>query len=94
MTAKRRADGPAKRRADGPAVKRKPTPPGAGKRLVMPSMEMNFSAGVVMSAHSGKVTRRVSRASSWSSTMPTKPISKIAVITLVIDKLFHSFQTK
>ena len=34
-------------------------PPGAGKRLVMPSMEMNLS---VMTPHSGKVTRRVRRA--------------------------------
>ena len=44
--------------------------------------------------HSGNVTRRVSRARIWSSTMPTSPISRIAVITLVIEKLFHSFQTK
>ena len=68
-------------------------PPGAGKRLVMPSMEMNLSV-LVIGAHSGNVTSRVSRARIWSSTMPTSPISKIAVITLVIDKLFHSFQTK
>ena len=67
-------------------------PPGAGKRLVMPSMEMNLS--VIWRAHSGKVTRRVSRARIWSSTMPTSPISRIAVITLVIERLFHSFQTK
>ena len=70
-------------------------PPGAGKRLVMPSMEMNLSAACrSWRAHSGKVTRRVSRARIWSSTMPTSPISRIAVITLVIERLFHSFQTK
>ncbi len=47
-----------------------------------------------LAPHSGKVTRRVSRARIWSSTMPTSPISRIAVITLVIERLFHSFQTK
>src|SRR5712691_12685796 len=46
------------------------------------------------SRHSGKVTRRVSRASIRSRTMPTTPITRIAVMTLVIDRLFHSFQTK
>ena len=45
-------------------------------------------------AHSGNVTSRVSRASIRSSSMPTTPISRIALITFVIDKLFHSFQTK
>ena len=37
---------------------------------------------------------RVKRARIWSSSMPTTPISRIAMITLVIDRLFHSFQTK
>src|ERR1700716_265185 len=44
--------------------------------------------------HSGKVTMRLKRARTWSSSMPTTPISKIAMMTLVIDRLFHSFQTK
>src|SRR6266511_4802268 len=45
-------------------------------------------------AHSGNVTRRVARASIRASTMPTTPITRIAVITLVMERLFHSFQTK
>src|SRR5258708_9500217 len=45
-------------------------------------------------AHSGNVTMRVKRARIWSSSMPTIPISRIAIITLVIERLFHSFQTK
>src|SRR5262249_60452672 len=65
-------------------------PPGTGNRRAMPSTEMNRSD----MAHSGKVTRRVSRARIKSSNMPTGPITRIAVITLVIDRLFHSFQTK
>ncbi len=65
-------------------------PSAAGKRRDMPSMEMKRSA----IAHSGNVTSRVSRARIRSSNMPTTPISRIAVITLVIDRLFHSFQTK
>ena len=36
----------------------------------------------------------MSRARIKSSNIPTTPISKIAVITFVMDKLFHSFQTK
>ena len=68
-------------------------PPGAGKRLVMPSMEMNLSViGFGLTPERSRA--RVARASSWSSTMPTMPITRIAVITLVIERLFHSFQTK
>ena len=65
-------------------------PPAAGNRFAMPSIEMNLF-GIV---YSGNVTSRVSRARIKSSSIPTTPISKIALITLVIDKLFHSFQTK
>jgi hypothetical protein len=69
------------------------TPPAAaGKRLVMPSIEMNLSSDTT--PYSGNVTSRVARASSWSRIMPTTPITRIAVITLVIERLFHSFQTK
>src|SRR6202043_602141 len=44
--------------------------------------------------HSGNVTMRVKRARIWSSSMPTTPITRIAMMTLVIERLFHSFQTK
>src|SRR5215471_5501114 len=44
--------------------------------------------------HSGNVTSRVARARIWSSAMPTTPITRIAVITLVMERLFHSFHTK
>src|SRR5215469_14475499 len=44
--------------------------------------------------HSGNVTSRVAHARIWSSTMPTTPITRIAVITLVMERLFHSFHTK
>ena len=37
---------------------------------------------------------RVKRASTWSSSMPTTPIRRMAMMTLVIERLFHSFQTK
>ncbi len=45
-------------------------------------------------AYSGNVTMRVKRARIWSSSMPTTPIRRIAMMTLVIERLFHSFQTK
>ena len=45
-------------------------------------------------AHSGNVTMRVNRARIWSSSMPTIPIRRMAMMTLVIERLFHSFQTK
>src|SRR5690606_16880929 len=44
--------------------------------------------------HSGKVTMRVARPSNWSNSMPTKPMTRMAMMTLVIERLFHSFQTK
>src|ERR1700755_3367441 len=44
--------------------------------------------------YSGNVTMRVKRARIWSSSMPTMPIVRIAMMTLVIERLFHSFQTK
>ncbi len=45
-------------------------------------------------SYSGNVTMRVKRARIWSSSMPTIPIRRIAMMTLVIERLFHSFQTK
>ena len=66
-------------------------PPGAGKRLAMPSIEMNL-CGIALTPETSRAAS--ARASIWSSSMPTTPISRIAVITLVIDRLFHSFQTK
>src|SRR5271154_7390687 len=45
-------------------------------------------------AHSGNVTMRVKRARIWSSSMPTRPIRRMAMMTLVMERLFHSFQTK
>ena len=67
-----------------------------GDELVgaMPSMRGEPSPVAIHRAHSGKVTRRVRRARIWSSIMPTTPIARIAMITLVIERLFHSFQTK
>src|SRR5919201_3961005 len=44
--------------------------------------------------YSWKVTSRVARASAWSSTMPTSPITRMAVITLVMERLFGSFHAK
>ena len=44
--------------------------------------------------YSGNVTMRVTRARIWSSSMPTRPIRRIAMMTLVMERLFHSFQTK
>ena len=44
--------------------------------------------------YSGKVTSLVSFAIIRSSSMPTIPIARMAVMMLVIDRLFHSFQTK
>src|SRR6266404_886160 len=44
--------------------------------------------------HSGNVTMRVKRARIWSSNMPTRPMIRMAMMTLVIERLFHSFQTK
>ena len=72
------------------------------KMVVTPAARSRVALGdaferdefVAHARYSGNVTRRAHHASIWSSTMPTSPISKIALITLVIDKLFHSFQTK
>ncbi len=44
--------------------------------------------------YSGKVTRRAAAASSWSRIMPIRPIIRIATMTLTMERLFHSFQTK
>src|SRR5436190_9477195 len=44
--------------------------------------------------YSGNVTMRVKRARIWSSSMTTTPIARIAMMTLVIERLFHSFHTK
>ena len=57
-------------------------------------LDGNEFVGHRSTCHSGNVTRRVSRASTRSSSMPTTPMTRIAMITLVIDRLFHSFQTK
>ena len=45
-------------------------------------------------AHSRHVTMRCAWAKAKSSSIPTTPISKMAKITLVKDRLFHSFHTK
>src|SRR5262249_1407853 len=56
--------------------------------------ERTGAHGDSLAPYSEYETRRWSRAMSWSSTMPTRPISRIALITFVIERLFHSFQTK
>src|ERR1700722_14432831 len=48
----------------------------------------------ITSHHSGDVHMRLKPARIWSSSMPTKPINRIAMMTMVIERLFHSFQTK
>ena len=49
---------------------------------------------LVAHGYSGKVTIRVKRARIWSRIIPMTPMTRMAMITLVIDRLFHSFQTK
>ena len=56
----------------------------------MPSIEM-MGGGIL---YSGNVTSRCTRPSTWSSSMPPRPITMIETITWVIDRVFHSFQTK
>ena len=62
------------------------------KRLARPSMRIRES--LMSRRYSGKVTSFVRRARIWSSAMPTRPMARIAVRMLVIDRLFHSFHTK
>ena len=53
-----------------------------------------FDGNELVHHYSGNVTMRVNRARIWSSSMPTMPIRRMAMMTLVIERLFHSFQTK
>ncbi len=44
--------------------------------------------------YSGKVTSFVRRASERSSIMPTRPMARMPLMMLAIERLFHSFHTK